>query len=147
MLPINYKRPTTVSFFSDFFDEDYTPAILNNLFQSPTFNTTSIMRPIQDIIENDKEYIVELQLAGIKKEDISIDVEKNVLTIKAERKKIEDLKYNRKESYAGKYMKSFTLPDSVDEENIGASLNDGVLIVTIPKLEDAKLSKRQIEIK
>lgn len=146
MLPVNYKRPT-VSLFSDFFDEDYSPTILNNFFQFPTFNTTSIMRPIQDIIENDKEYVVELQLAGIKKEDISVDVEKNILTIKAERKKIEDLKYNRKESYAGKYMKSFTLPDSVDEENIGASLNDGVLIVTIPKLEDAKLGKRKIEIK
>ena len=146
MLPINYKRPT-VSFFTDFFDEDYSPTILNNLFQFPTFNTTSMIRPIHDIIENEKEYVVDVQLAGIKKEDISIAVEKNVLTIKAERKKIDDLKYNRKESYVGMYYKSFTLPDSVDEENICASLNDGVLNITIPKLEDAKLGKRQIEIK
>ena len=124
---------------SDDFDE---------FFRFPTSNYSTIKSPIHDIIENEKEFIVEAMMAGIKKDDISIDVNKDVLTIKAERKEIRDLKYNHKESFTGKYQRSFVLPDLADVENISASLIDGVLTVSIPKLKnETKLSKKIIEIK
>jgi len=125
--------------------------LLDSLFEDlfdATIIDPSVKVPIHDVIENEKEFQVEALLAGVKKEDITIDVEKNVLTIKAERKEIKDLKYNRKETYFGKYDKSFTLPDNVDAEKIEASLSDGVLKVIIPKMEkDKKSEKLAIEIK
>lgn len=124
--------------------------LFNNLFEFQMVETptSDAKTPVHDVIENDKEFIVELLLAGVSKEDVSIDVEKDVLTIKAERKEVKDIKYNRKETYFGKYKRSFILPESVDKENIDASLVDGILKVVIPKLVDEKkLSKKKIEIK
>jgi HSP20 family protein len=76
-------------------------SIFDDLFEFPMVNSM-VKTPVHDVIENDKEYQVELLLAGVKKEDISIDIEKDVLTIKAERKENKDLKYNRKETFFGK---------------------------------------------
>ena len=138
MLPIRYSRPS-ITLFDEFFKDDF--------FKFPFWEISSEITPTHDIIENEKEFLVEFELAGVKKEDVSIDVERNILTISAERKEVKDLKYNRKESFTGKYQKSFTLPDTVDADNISASLNDGILTINIPKLEEpAKLSKKQIAI-
>ena len=140
MLPIRRIYPST-RLLDAFFDD---------LFESPAFSIPdlSIQCPIHDVIENDKEFIIEAMLAGIKKEDVSVKVEKDMLTIKAERKEIKDLKYNRKESFTGKYRRSFILPDNADVDNVDASLVDGVLTVTVPKLEkEIKPAKKVIEIK
>ena len=122
-------------------------SLFEDLFDFPVIDSGT-KTPIHDVIENDKEFQVELLLAGMKKEDISINVEKDVLTIKAERKEVKDIQYNRKETYFGKYERSFNLPDNVDIENIDASLVDGILKLIIPKIEvDAKALKKAIEIK
>lgn len=122
-------------------------SILDDLFEFPMTNST-VKTPVHDVIENDSEYQIEMLLAGVKKEDINIDIEKDVLTIKAERKENKDNKYNRKETYFGKYERSFILPDDVDNEKIDASLVDGVLKLIVPKLIDkSKLNKKIIEIK
>ncbi len=137
MLAIRSKYPTI-----NLFD-----ALFEDAFDFPEINT-EVKSPIHDVIENEIEFQVEMLLAGVKKEDISIDVEKNVLTIKAERKEIKDIQYNRKQTYFGKYERIFKLPDNVDKEKIDASLVDGILKIIIPKIEiDAKLSKKAIEIK
>lgn len=124
--------------------------LLDSLFEDLfdiTGNDTSTKVPVHDVIENEKEFQIEALLAGIKKEDISIDVEKDVLTIQAERKDVKDIQYNRKQTYFGKYKRSFTLPDNVDTEKIEASLSDGILKVIIPKIEeDKKSGKLSIEI-
>ena len=136
MLAKRYSIPSTRLFES----------ILDDQFEIPSTNAM-VKTPIHDVIENDKEFQVEMLLAGLKREDINIDVEKDVLTIKAERREEKDLKYNRKETYFGKYERSFKLPDNVDRENINASLVDGILKLIIPKLDDdVKLSKKMIEI-
>jgi HSP20 family protein len=138
MLPIRRTTPS-VKLFTDIFDD---------LFQFPEFDTTVTMNPVYDIVENEKEFAVEMQLAGIKKEDITLDIDKDVLTIRAERKEVKDLKYNRKQSFTGTYQRSFTLPEIADVDNINASLEDGILKIIVPKLEEVtKLSKRAIEIK
>ena len=103
--------------------------------------------PVHDIIENDKEYLVEMLLAGVKREDINLDVDGDHLIITAERKEIKDNKYNRKQSYFGKYKRTFVLPEEVNKENINASLIDGVLTIKVPKIESRKLIKSKIEIK
>jgi len=122
-------------------------SFFDNLFDFSTINS-DVKIPVHDVIENNKEFQVETLLAGVKKEDISIDIEKNVLTIKAERKEVKNIQYNRKQTYFGKYERSFNLPDNVDVENIKASLSDGILKVIIPKIEiDSKVFKKAIEIK
>ena len=134
MLPI---RPTLL--FTNIFDD---------VFDVNPFKDSSIQCPVHDVIENDKEYIIEVMLAGIKKEDITVKVDKDVLKIKAIRNEVQDLKYNRKESFTGTYKRLFTLPELADVENIGASLEDGVLKVIVPKLEkEPAPTTKVIEIK
>ena len=125
---------------------NYIPSIFDNVFNEMLWSESSIARsPKYDVIENDNEFIVNLHLAGIKKEDISIDINKEVLTIKAERK-VSDVKYNHKESYSGLYQISFSLPDNVNQNNIGASYVDGVLEIIVSKVTDVKLGVKKIEI-
>jgi HSP20 family protein len=126
----------------------FTINLLDELFDVNPFKDTSIQCPIHDVIENDKEFIVEAMLAGIKKEDVSVKVDNDLLTIKAVRNEVKDLKYNRKESFTGTYKRSFILPDLADVDNISATMEDGVLKVIVPKLEKEPDSlKKEIEIK
>jgi len=122
-----------LSVFDEFFDE--------------TLDVTSRKCPAHNVIENDDEFIIEMELAGVKKEDVSIDTENGALTIEAERKKDEKVKYNRKESYVGKYKRSFILPNDVNIEGIEAELTDGILNIKIPKTIDETKKKKQIVIK
>ena len=94
-------------------------------------------------------YHVAVDLPGVKKEDIKVDLNKGVLTISGERKTKEEVKqedYYKIETYFGKFSRSFTLPDNVDIENIEAKSDNGVLEIVIPKLKD-DVSKKSIEIK
>ena len=138
MLPIVRNSTPTLTLFDRFFDDDF--------FRLPVWNDLAIRNPLHDIIETDKEYVVELALAGVKKEDIKLNLEDNVLSISAERKESEN-KYNRKQTFYGKYEKSFTLPESVDKENIQAAFEDGILKLSIPKVEEEQKLMKQIEIK
>ena len=138
MLPIVRNSTPTLTLFDRFFDDDF--------FKLPVWNDLAIRNPLHDIIETDKEYVVELALAGVKKEDIKLNLENDVLSISAERKESEN-KYNRKQTFYGKYEKSFTLPESVDKENIQAAFEDGILKLSIPKVEEEQKLMKQIEIK
>ncbi len=123
---------------------------LNDLtdFCSPGCCDSDVKHPVHDIIENDKEYIIEALLAGVKKEDVSIEVEYDVMMVKAERKETKNLNYNRKQTYFGKYERMFRLPDGIDRENIQSTMENGVLRIVVPKLAgDAKPIKKKIEIK
>jgi HSP20 family protein len=118
--------------------------ILDHFFDDELFNWDTPERnviPNYDIIEKDNEYLVEFGLAGFTKEDVSLNVENDVLTIEGERKIDEDTKYNRKSTFYGNFKKVFTLPDNVVTDKIGASFQNGILSITIPKNEKAKLSK------
>ncbi len=105
-------------------------------------------RPSVDTYEEGDNIVIKAELPGVKKEDVSIDVKNNVLTLKGERKheeNIDEQNYYRRESAYGKFQRSFTLPDAVDPNKIEASYKDGVLKVTVPKTEESKT--RKIEIK
>ena len=105
--------------------------------------------PTVNTREGEFAYHVDVDLPGVKKEDIKVDLNKGILTISGEIKTKEEVKqedYYKIETYFGKFSRSFTLPDNVDIENIEAKSDNGVLEIVIPKLKD-DVSKKSIEIK
>ena len=99
--------------------------------------------------EGKETYHIELDLPGVKKEDVDISIDKNILTIKGKREiKKEEQKddYYRVESSYGTFARSFTLPEKVDIENIRAASQDGVIEVIIPKLKVEKDTTKKITI-
>lgn len=117
--------------FRDFFSEDFAGA------------AAPVMKA--DVKETEDGYVVEAEMPGVAKEDVALVCEKGVLTITAKRgdeKTEEKDGYIRKERYSGVTKRSFVLKD-IKEEEISAKLEEGVLTVTLPKLEE---SKKTIEI-
>ncbi|NVJ52050.1 MAG: Hsp20/alpha crystallin family protein [Campylobacteraceae bacterium] len=105
--------------------------------------------PIVNTREGESAYHIDVDLPGVKKEDIKVDINKNILTISGERKTKDEIKeedYYKVETSFGKFTRSFTLPENVDIENIEARSDNGVLEVIIPKQEEQN-SKKSIEIK
>ncbi len=100
--------------------------------------------------EGEHAYHVEVDLPGVKKDDIDVDVKDNIVTISGERKTKKEVKeedYYKVESSYGRFERSFTLPENVDVENIHAESQDGVLEVIIPKLTKSENKSKKIEIK
>jgi HSP20 family protein len=94
-----------------------------------------------DIIEEKEQYVLKADLPGIKKEDIKVSLEDNILTIKAERKsevEAQDKQVHRIERTYGQYQRSLNLGKNVDAEKIRANYKDGVLELTVPKAEEVK---------
>ena len=101
-----------------------------------------------DIYENDNSFFIEADIPGMNIEDIKIDVQDRMLTIKGEKKfkeKTEKDKYIRVERSYGSFFRSLSLPMNVDSDKIEASYKDGTLRLNLPKTEQAK--PKQIEIK
>ncbi len=94
--------------------------------------------------EGEFAYHIDVDLPGVKKENIKVDINKDVVTISGERKTKEEIKeedYYKVETSFGKFTRSFTLPENADKENIDANYNDGVLEVIVPKLAEDKHKK------
>jgi HSP20 family protein len=103
--------------------------------------------PAVDIHEEAQRFLVRADLPGVKATDIEVTADKGVLTLRGERqidKKEVDGHYSRVERVAGKFVRTFTLPDNVQTDAIKAQFKDGVLELTIPKV--AKVEPRRIEI-
>lgn len=103
-----------------------------------------------DVQEKDNAYIVKVDLPGVTKENISLDFDQGLLTVSATREQetnenAKDGSFIRKERATGSYSRRFAL-DGVNEEEIRASFNDGVLTVTLPKRTDAVKQNKQITI-
>lgn len=131
---MNKLRFTTGSIFD----------LVDDIFNDNLFNTTEseLSTSVKyDIIENEVGYEVDVMLPGFKKEDVKIEVDKGILTIKGERKIDEKIKFNRKGSFFGKFEKSFELPKNIIDNKIDASFVDGVLKIEIPKDVKKELSK------
>lgn len=109
-----------------------------------------VWSPRIDISENEKAYELRAELPGIDKKELNISVKDDVLTISGE-KKVEEKKegenYYCCERRFGKFERSFRMADTVDAENVSAEYKDGVLIVTVPKVEIPEPKATKIEIK
>ncbi|MBP1606898.1 MAG: hspA 1 [Acidobacteria bacterium] len=107
--------------------------------------------PAVDIYENDKhEIVIRAEMPGMKREDIELRVENNTLTLRGERKReaeVSDEQYHRVERAYGGFVRSFSLPSTVDAGHVSAEYKDGVLSVTLPLREEAKPRQIPVEIK
>jgi len=126
--------------------------IFNSVFGAgPARNANggSLMRaPDTDVIETEREIRVVAEMPGLKRENIEVDVENNVLTLRAEkreeRREGENGRFHLAERRYGTFTRSFVLPRDVDAEQIQADFEDGVLTVTIPKSEKARRRRIQV---
>ena len=140
----------------DPFRFDPFPANLNDLFEG------FLVRPLRagveggqqlgirvDVTQDDKAYRVKADMPGVKKEDIKVEVDGNVVSIsgevKREKEEKKDERVVRSERYYGRLERSFSLEHEIDEAAVDAKFRDGVLEVTLPK--KAKASARKVAVK
>ena len=113
------------------------------------FGTTATWLPPVDIYENgDHDVVVKLEVPAMKREDFTVTLEDDVLTVSGERKAssdVQDENYRRRERSFGAFSRSFSLPASVDGGRVQAAYADGVLTITLPQRPEAK--PRSIEVK
>ena len=110
---------------------------IDRLFEDTFARDGSNWVPAVDIQENDKEILLELELPGIKPENVEITAENGVLTVrgekKGERKEGDENRYHLVERSYGSFMRTFQLPQGIDEEQINAEFENGILMLHIPK--------------
>lgn len=105
-------------------------------------------KPAVNTREGEYAYHVEVDLPGVKKEDIKVDITGSTLTISGERKSKDEVKekdYYKCESSYGKFQRSFSLPENIDKESLTASCKDGVLEVVIPKTKASETKKIEVK--
>jgi HSP20 family protein len=108
---------------------------------------TAVWYPPVDILESKDSYLIRAELPGMKKEDLKTEVNDGTLTLSGERKVEEPangVEYHRVERVAGKFSRSFYLPQTVKQDGIRATYRDGILEIQVPKADEAK--PRQIAI-
>jgi len=127
---------------------DWSPLRRTSLTTDEENITVPEWAPAVDIIEDDKEYLIKVELPEVQKDDVKVTVEGGTLTISGERKAEKEekgRKFHRLERYYGRFERSFTIPDDAEPENVRAEFKDGVLRVHLPKSEKAR--PKQIEVK
>lgn len=105
--------------------------------------------PSADISETDKEYLIRAELPAVRKEDVKVTVDDGMITIEGDRnqqREDKNEKMHRVESFYGHFTRSFSLPDSVDEDAIRCDSRDGVLTVHIPKAQSHSHQPKQIKV-
>ncbi|HLV92643.1 MAG TPA: Hsp20/alpha crystallin family protein [Aequorivita sp.] len=135
----------------------WLPAILEDMFfdnkiDVPNkFKTFSI--PAVNISENLINFAVELAAPGLKKEDFSIEIDEETLTVSVkqaseaeEKEENNDSRYQRREFNYREFKRSFKMPENVKSEDVKATYTDGILKITLPKKEEEKALKRMVEI-
>jgi len=133
-------RPTFDDFVEKFF------------FGWPSFDKESDIswNPRVDIHETNDDILIDVELPGIVKKDIKVEVKDNMLTITGERKqerKVEGTECCRSERHYGKFERTFSLTDTVDADKINAAFKDGILTLTLPKIEKVKPKEVSVEVK
>jgi HSP20 family protein len=101
--------------------------------------------PASDIYETETGYLIAIDLPGVDREGVEIDLDDNRLIVKGTRTVEESIK-QRTERPVGKFLRAFTVPGSVDQNQIGAEYKDGVLQVRLPKRKEQKAQKVEIKI-
>jgi HSP20 family protein len=128
---------------------------LNRVFSRPSARnsgkenlTVADWMPTVDISETETEYLIKAELPEVKKEDVKVTVENGVLTLQGERRQEKEEKgkrYHRVERSYGSFVRSFSLPETVDEAAVKADYKDGVLNLHLPKSE--KVKPKAIDVK
>ena len=145
MSPFSHNSLRTRDFFQDFdkmFDSFFTTT-------PNQWSEHSQFQPRVDIREANDHFLISADLPGVDKDDVKIEVKDRVLTLSGERhyehKEEREGKLHRVERSYGKFQRSFHLPENIDEEQIKASYENGVLEVLIPRAADSKTKSINIE--
>jgi HSP20 family protein len=144
-------KPSQKDFFVDSMIPSNMMNLIDNMFNDSIarFDRHTFFSPKVDVIETAGQYELSLAIPGIERENVSIELEKNMLKISGEkhqRKLQEGEKFHQVENQYGKFSRTFNLPENVNKDAVEASFNNGVLTVLIPKME-SKETKSIIKIK
>jgi HSP20 family protein len=123
--------------------------MFNGMYRRPVYHNCDYNRPAANILDNEKDFTIELAVPGMRKDQFRINLEDDVLTISVERKEEEvqeEKNFSRREFRYDEFSRSFSLPDIVDQDNIKADYKDGVLSVVLPKSEEVKVKGKEIKI-
>jgi HSP20 family protein len=141
MLPDLTNRNLFPSFLDDWFTDENWPGT--------DFFKKGVNVPSVNITEDKNAYNIEIAAPGLKKEDFNIDLENNVLTVSAEKEEKDekkDKRFMRKEFSYTSFKRSFACPESVNPDQINAKYNDGILNISVPKVEEKQKPNKKIKI-
>jgi HSP20 family protein len=106
------------------------------------------VRPAVNIVENNDDFVLEVAAPGFDKKDFSVNVDNGQLTISAKLDNNLEKKYALREFSVGEFERTFSLPDTIESDKINATYKEGILYVSLPKREEAKVKPpRMIDIK
>ena len=109
-----------------------------------------IWQPLVDIYETADSIVIKAELPDVDHKDIDVLIEENTLTLRGERRHVGEVKkenYHRIERYFGTFQRNFSLPATIDQENVNAICEKGVLTITLPKKEKAKPKQINVTVK
>ena len=136
--------------FEDFFEEPFLPRMWRKFPRLRRLRELEEISPSVDMFDKKDEIVLKAEIPGVEKENISISLSDNTITIKGESKKEEEVKeedyYYAERSY-GSFSRSLNLPAKVQAEKIKASFKDGILEIHLPKAEESKPKEVKIEVK
>ena len=138
----NGQKNAVNPWFSDVFDSIVNDSFFNERFVNKV--------PAVNIAETENEFHIELAVPGLKKDDFKISLDKNVLSVSAEKKTEnvdESKKYSKREYSYNSFVRSFTLPETADQTKIEAQYTNGILKLNVAKKEEAKVQSREISVK
>ena len=142
MLPIVKHRTFLPNLVDEFFGKDLFPNVWD-------YSSTSSI-PAVNVLETKDDFKIEVAAPGLQKDDFNVDLHNNVLTISSEKedsKEEQEGKYMRREFGFSSFKRSFTLPNIANTEKVQATHKDGILMISVPKKEEAKEKPiRRIEI-
>ncbi|HNY05564.1 MAG TPA: Hsp20/alpha crystallin family protein [Candidatus Egerieousia sp.] len=131
-------------------NENWLPGIFNDIFSDDDWMIkANASAPAVNVIENAKDYKIEVAAPGMTKEDFKVNIDENDnLVISMEKKNEnnqgkENSHYLRREFSYSKFQQVMTLPDNADKEKISAKVNNGILNIQIPKLQEDQIKKQQ----
>lgn len=139
------RRPGAGMFSSDF--ERSLPFHLERLLGNDHLDSLTDWEPAIDIKEEDKEYVVTADIPGVDPQDIDIHLEKDLLTISGKRsseQRDERNGYRKVERFEGSFYRAIQLPNASEPEKVTARVNDGVMIIHVPKLADRQSSRIKV---
>ncbi len=137
---IKYNSHPSRTLFDQFFNTNIGDFVGNDFFKN---------QPSVNVVESDKAFRVELAAPGLEKEDFDVQIEKDQLLISVEKEQSnteEGEQFTRREFGYHKFQRSFNLGDQINQENIEATYDNGILTIQLPKKAEAQIIKRNIEI-
>lgn len=133
MIPMIRKHSCLPNSRDEFFGRD----LLQDFFATPS----SYNMPAVNISENKDGFKIDVAAPGLSKEDFKIDLHNNILTLsseKEEKNEENNEKFTRREFSYSSFKRTFSLPDMIESDKINATYNNGILMIEIPKREEAK---------